>query len=101
MFPVAQNAYCFDIGDTASSQSYLTPKLANVVENPSKRVKGISRHCSDAPASFFILPSSFFNLKTPGWSLSPAHTQRFLKNRKKRKGWAARAASRSDRKSVV
>src|SRR5882672_4080297 len=42
MFPVAQNAYCFDIGDMASSQSYLTPKLANVVENPRLSVKGIA-----------------------------------------------------------
>jgi len=37
MFPFAQVAYYFDIGYTASSRSYLTPKLANVLENPTKK----------------------------------------------------------------
>ncbi len=40
MFPFAQVAYYFDIGYTASSRSYLTPKLANVLENPTKKRDG-------------------------------------------------------------
>jgi len=40
MFPFAQIAYYFDIDYTASSHNYLTPKLANVLENPTKKRHG-------------------------------------------------------------
>src|SRR2546428_9913392 len=36
----APAAYCFDICYAASSRSYLTPKLANVLENPTKKRRG-------------------------------------------------------------